>query len=230
MNTETKEQMLGELYSDWAECQRCGLCDPKHRTRQNVVFGEGNPNANVLIIGDVPGEHDDLTGHPFSNHPVFKMYMESCSATRDDVFVTNIIGCRPTEDDKPNKNRKPTKEEIAACLPRVHRLVEIVDPYIVLLLGTTALKALVKTRYGIKKIAQNEFVPQLTAVTQGVCAPVDRAAFATFHPSYLLRNWSTDEGSDAHLSWGAWRKAFQVADQFNYIYKGIEPPVRGENG
>ncbi|HSG27418.1 MAG TPA: uracil-DNA glycosylase, partial [Candidatus Krumholzibacterium sp.] len=126
MNAEQKMQLLGELFDDWTDCERCGLCSPRGRKRNNVVFGEGNPDANLMVIGEAPGDHEDVTGRPFAGRSgeIIDMYLESFNSSRDEVFITNMVGCRPTEPDKAQQNRAPSKQEIAACLPRVSRIIE----------------------------------------------------------------------------------------------------------
>jgi DNA polymerase len=227
LNAEQKMELLGQLYDNWSACTRCGLCTPKGRERGHVVFGEGNPDANLLIVGEAPGAHEDITGHPFagkSGEVVDEMLRSFCSS-RDEVFITNVVGCRPTEDENPKVNRPPTKDEVAACSERVARIIDIVDPYVVLILGKTAMTALTQEK-GLTKLAKSASVPEVTAETMGRFVPVARPAFVTFHPAYLLRNWDTSEKGDVHKAYRTWEKAFYISDAYAEIYKGITPPIR----
>lgn len=232
METTKKMELLGELFDDWSACERCGLCEPPGRRRHHVVFGEGNPNAHLVIVGDAPGEQEDITGHPFAGRTgeVIDMFLEAFNSSRDEVFLLNVVGCRPTEEEQSNQNRPPSREEIAACFPRVSRTLEIIDPYVVLVLGSTALRALSPTKGGIKSAAQDAHIPDIRVSTPGQFVPIERTGFATWHPSYLLRNWSQSDGGPVHQSFLTWEKAFRVSDTFAELYRGVTPPSRESNG
>jgi uracil-DNA glycosylase len=133
-----KERELNKLYDDWAECKRCSLCE----TRNNVVFGEGNADADIMFIGEAPGSTEDSTGRPFvgSSGELFDVVLAAADVNRCDVFITNLVGCRPPG------NRNPTKEERLACLDRVYKTLYIIDPLIVVTLGKVPLQALAKGR------------------------------------------------------------------------------------
>jgi uracil-DNA glycosylase family 4 len=218
MDADQKMARMGEVYADWRDCRRCNLC----RTRTKVVFGEGNPNAQLMIIGEAPGEHEDLSGNPFRGRAgeVVDDFLSLFNSSREEVFITNVLACRPPD------NRDPTKEEMQACLPRLYETIRLVDPYVILLLGAAALKALTDEKRGITKIAQDSTLPSIKACVPGVQVPLAWPAFATFHPSYLLRNWSTAEGGDVHRSYLCWEKAFKVSDSYAEHYRGITPPLR----
>jgi DNA polymerase len=226
---EEKQAQLIKLYDEWAECERCGLCAPENRRRHHVVFGDGNPDAALMIVGEAPGEKEDITGAPFkgASGKAVDRFLGALDSSREEVFITNVVACRPT-DETGKKNRKPDKEEIAECAPRLHQIINIVDPFVVLMLGNTPLKALTQAKGGITKYAKDITRPRLQVVTPGLQVPVTRDGFATFHPSFLLRKWEEEEGSDVHRSFLTWEKAFKVADMYAQIYRGIEPPLRGE--
>ena len=233
MNAEKKMEALKLLYEGWLHCERCGLCKPSNRTRTNVVFGEGNPDARLVVIGEAPGKFEDTSGRPFDSDgasgEVVDDFLKLLNSTRDEIFLMNIAGCRPTEENDCRENRKPTAEEVQACLPRVFETLRIIDPYVVLLLGGVALEALTG-RKKIADVAENEDLPRISVEIPGVMVPLQWPAFATFHPSYLLRNWSEVEGGVVHTSFRVWKKAFVLADTYNEIYRGKTPPRRGENG
>jgi DNA polymerase len=232
MTPEEKKEALQDLYQDWVECERCALCNPRARRRINVVFGEGNPDARVLIVGEPPGRDEDASGSPYQGRDaeVVDDFLANNASTRNDVFITSIVGCRPTDDEDPTRNRTPVKAEIAACLPRVHRIIEIIDPDVVLLLGNTALKALTKEKRNVTKLSTSPHLYNVVeVVTPGQQIPVSRAGICTFAPSYLRMKWSLEEGSDVHKAFLMWKKAFSVADMFGQIYRGVVTPDRSSD-
>jgi uracil-DNA glycosylase family 4 len=229
MNIEKKMRLLQELYDEWAECSRCPLAKPTGRHRHNIVFGEGNPDAKVLIVGEAPGEQEDITGHPFAGRSgeVLDMFLDSCCSNRDEVFIVNIVACRPTEHDDPKANRRPTKTEMKACRPRLDRIIEVVDPYVVVMLGTVAMKALTSEKTNITSVARKNPGPALDVVTQGTMVELTRPGFATFHPSYLLRiGMPLEPEGDVHKAYKTFHKAFTMADTYAELYHGITPPRR----
>lgn len=222
MEREKKYGLLEELVEEWHTCERCGLCE----TRNTVIFGEGDPDAKLMIVGEAPSESDDAEGNPFSGRSgeLLDKFLRSFGSSRDEVFITNAVGCRPSKD---GKNRPPTAKEVGACKERLHRTIEIVDPVVLLLLGGTATKALVKGVRSITSVANNPAVPRLDVITKGQCIEVTRTAFATFHPSYLLKHSQEVEGSPMHRSFETWGKAFALVDTYAEIYWGKAPPDRG---
>ncbi|MCF6175436.1 MAG: uracil-DNA glycosylase [Victivallaceae bacterium] len=156
-------QTLNQLVT---ACTRCPLCE--HRT--NVVFGDGNSNADLMFIGEGPGYHEDMQGIPFvgdAGNLLTKM-ITAMKYSRTEVYITNIVKCRP-----PN-NRNPHDDEAACCLPYLNRQLELIKPKAIVLLGAIPLKYLLN-RTGINKNRGQWFE------YQGI--PV----IATFHPAYLLR-------------------------------------------
>jgi DNA polymerase len=133
-----KLKELNKLYEDWVECQRCGLC----KTRSSMVFGEGDPEADVMFIGEAPGEKEDQSGRPFvgKSGELFDIVLGAAEVNRCDVFITNLVGCRPPG------NRNPTREERQACIERVHKAIYLVDPLVIVTLGKVPLQALAKGR------------------------------------------------------------------------------------
>ena len=231
MDIDVKLQLLAELQDEYRDCQRCGLCAPKGRQRKHVVFGDGNPNARLMIIGEAPGAEEDRTGIPF--HPgapaggLLEKFLRSFNSSREEVYITNAVMCRPTLDDDPDRNRPPTTEEIEACSARLHRMIEIIDPHVLLILGDKAMKALKAfTKKKVTQIAGDRMLPRATVRTNGASVVVERPAIVTFHPSYLLRSDSMEEGGDMHMAYLAWQKAIGIADTYNQLYYGITPPNR----
>lgn len=173
---------MSELVQHCNQCQRCEL----GQTRTHAVVGRGNLNAQIMIVGEAPGQHEDETGLPFVGRSgqLLDKILESVNlTTEEDVYIANINKCRP-----PN-NRVPTPSEMAACLPYLLEQIRLVDPKIILLTGATALKGLTGEKQGITKIRG-----QWLEWQGRLCMPI-------FHPSYLLRNPSKEKGSPKWLMW-----------------------------
>lgn len=221
MEVEAKHEAMEKLANEWESCTKCGLC----AGRRNVVFGEGAVDASLLIIGEAPGEEEDIEGLPFqgASGSLFNDLLEDFNSSRDEVFITNVVACKPKDNN--GKSRPPGKQEIDACKERLHKIIEIVDPTVLLLLGSTAVKALTSAR-SITSVANDPGIPRLDASIPGQCIAVHRDAFATFHPSYLLRNPDRTEGAPLHKAWETWKKAFAISDQYNEIYWGATIPNR----
>ena len=158
-----------KLRSETLQCTRCGLS----QTRNHVIFGEGNPNAGVFIIGEAPGRDEDLKGRPFvgKSGQLLDKILDACGFNREDhVFISNIVKCRP-----PN-NRVPSPQESETCIPWLFRQIDLVNPAIIVLLGATAFKTLAGQQHRISR----EHGQWLTVQS--------RLAMPVYHPSALLRN------------------------------------------
>jgi len=172
---ESKEadiQMPNELKELEKICKNCTLCDLS-KTRTNVVFGEGNPNAKLMFIGEGPGEMEDKTGRPFVGRAgklLTKIIENVLELTRKDVYIANIVKCRP-----PN-NRVPTIEEAQSCKPYLLKQIDIIRPEILVCLGKTAFMYLMNENMPISKVRGQIFEYK------------GRKVIPTYHPSFLLRN------------------------------------------
>jgi len=171
-----KEKLLQTLKS---ECEKCKACE-LHKTRTNVVFADGNPNtAKIILIGEAPGENEDLQGIPFIGRAgkLLNEFLEKSGISREnDLYIINTVKCRPP------KNRVPSNTEKESCRKFLLSQIEIIDPKIILLCGATALKSFSTAKIPISKIRGEIFEIEIK----------DRKykAMAIFHPSYLLRNHS----------------------------------------
>jgi uracil-DNA glycosylase family 4 len=149
-------------------CRSCGLCEG----RSQVVFGEGNPNADVLVVGEAPGAEEDRTGRPFVGRAgkLLDLLLASIGLSREAVYICNVLKCRPPG------NRNPQPEEIEACSPLLRRQVELVAPRAVLAVGTFAAQTLLGSSVPIGRLRgqAHDF--------QGV------PLVPTYHPAALLRN------------------------------------------
>jgi uracil-DNA glycosylase len=173
---------LEELATHCGICQRCAL----GATRKNAVVGRGASNAPVMIVGEGPGQNEDEQGLPFvgrSGQLLEKILASVDLTVQKEVYICNVVRCRPPE------NRVPTPEEIAACKPYLLEQIRLVDPKIILMTGATALKALTGHKGAISKV-RGEWIEW-----EGrLCMPI-------FHPAYLLRNASKEEGAPKWLMW-----------------------------
>ncbi len=166
-------------------CNVCHRCD-LGATRTHAVVGRGNPNAPIMIIGEAPGQNEDETGLPFvgkAGQLLEKILASVKLDTQQDVYICNIVKCRPPS------NRVPAPNEIAACKPYLLEQIRLVDPKIILLTGATAVKGLTGNKTGITKIRGTwiEWEGRL-------CMPI-------LHPAYLLRNPSREQGAPKWLMW-----------------------------
>ncbi len=222
MDTLDKIEMLKELSQSYEGCQMCGLCE----NSRSVVFGEGSVDAKILVIGEAPSYEDDQSGDTFSGQAgeILDSFLASFNATREDTFLTNLVACRPATDK--GKSRRVLSAELEACSERLHKIIEIVDPYILLLTGMGPIKALTKDKRSISAIAKDPFHVPVTAYTRGQCMTVKRPAIGTFSLGYLLKKTSMAEGADMHLAYQAWEKVFTLVDTYENLYNGTAIPNR----
>ncbi len=160
---------FNQLHSKVIECTQC----PLHASRTNAVFGEGDINANILIIGEGPGANEDKQGRPFVGRAgkLLDEVLGNYGLSREKgVFIANIVKCRPPG------NRVPRKTEVNTCFPYMEKQIELLNPKMILLLGLTA----VKTFLGIEEQMK---------VIRGVEKSKDgRTVMGTYHPAAILRN------------------------------------------
>ncbi|MFN7710360.1 MAG: uracil-DNA glycosylase [Holosporales bacterium] len=152
-------------------------CDLK-KTAMNTVFADGNSKAPLMFIGEAPGADEDRQGKPFVglSGQLLDRMIAAIGRDRTSVYISNVIPWRPAG------NRQPTPAEIAQCLPFIRRHIEIVQPKVIVLLGGTAVKAMLETNEGITRL-RGRFV---NYTSPGLDAPI--ATVATFHPAFLLRS------------------------------------------
>ncbi len=162
------ENDFDELRRIAHDCTKCRLAG----TRTNVVFGVGNPNADLMFIGEAPGRDEDLKGEPFVGRAgqLLTDIIKAMKLTRDDVYIANVIKCRPPE------NRNPEPDELDACRPFIRRQVELIQPKVIVTLGRFALQSLTEKAYGITSV-RGQWLEY-----NGV------KVMPTYHPAYLLRN------------------------------------------
>jgi DNA polymerase len=172
---QSKEQILLELQKQAEQCRKCRLAG----TRSKVVFGEGNPGAEVMFIGEGPGKQEDLTGRPFvgrAGELLTRIIERGMGIPRSSVYIANLVKCRPTVDMKKLRDRPPDPEEIATCTPYLMEQIRIIQPKVIVALGSPSAKFLLNTAVGITRL-------------RGTWGEWDGIpVMPTYHPSYLLRN------------------------------------------
>lgn len=164
-----------------AEVRACRQCDLGSQ-RTNAVPGEGHPKARIMFVGEAPGADEDAQGRPFIGRAgqLLEKIIIACGLKREDVFIGNILKCRPPG------NRDPRPEEIVSCLPYLQRQIESIEPEIIVALGAHAARTLLNT---------NKPIGQLRGHFQEYVAGIGRPPvklMATYHPAYLLRNYTPD--------------------------------------
>ena len=185
-------ETLPILHDHIHTCMECRLGD----TRNSFVFGSGNPNADILIIGEAPGADEDSQGLPFvgAAGKLLTKILEAINLSRDEVYIANIIKCRPPE------NRRPEKDEIAQCEPYLQKQIELIKPAFILALGLTAVNTLFKKNHQMQDIRGK------VMNYHGV------SLLATYHPAALLRNpnWKKPAWEDVQLlrsMYDEWKKS-----------------------
>jgi uracil-DNA glycosylase family 4 len=141
---EERRERLVEVYREASVCELCPLSE----TRTNVVFGSGNSNADLMFVGEAPGAEEDRQGLPFVGRAgsLLAELLEGIGMTREDVWITNVLRCRPPG------NRDPQPIEIESCQPYTYRQVELIEPRVIATLGNFATKLLTGSRTGITKV------------------------------------------------------------------------------
>ena len=173
---------LKNLNKACIKCTSCGLSE----TRNNVVVGKGNEEAHIVIIGEGPGEQEDIMGLPFVGRAGKMLDTALASVDIDplkDCYITNIVKCRP-----PN-NRKPNPLEVEACMPWLTEQINLLRPKIIVLAGSTAVQSFLGIKEPISKI-RGQWIEKNNIKYMPI-----------FHPSYLLRNPSKEKGKPKWLTW-----------------------------
>ena len=159
---------LPRILSDIGECTRCKL----HRGRTKLVFGDGNPKADLVFVGEGPGRDEDAQGLPFVGRAgkLLTQMIEAMGLQRQDVYICNVVKCRPPE------NRTPERDEVETCSPFLLRQLDAISPKVIVCLGSVAAQTLLETNRGISHFRGQWLEFRGTKL------------MATYHPAYLLRN------------------------------------------
>ena len=241
-----KGTALEQLYNQWSNCQRCAL--KEHR--KHVVFGCGNPESQVMIVGEAPGENEDRIGIPFIGDAgnLLDQYLSDISVRLEVKAKCELVkSSRGKEEARvhqwdlhnllmdeffftnvvachPPENRDPTQTEVKACLPRLQEAIYLVDPLVLVAVGRIALEALLGRKMSITHVRGQMFDIQLP----GRLAPVKYAMIATLHTSYLMRrgNFNDEnlERSEAWQTYQDWIRVLHLVDQYNEAHFGTPRP------
>ncbi len=173
----SKAELLEKLRRKIGNCHRCRLGN----TRTKLVFGEGNPDAKIVFVGEGPGRDEDIQGRPFVGAAggLLENMIKAMGLSRKDVYIGNIIKCRPPG------NRNPADDEIKACFPFLEEQLSIISPKVICALGKFAAQTLLNTKVPISRLRGkvNTYMPSI-ASGEKLSIPV----VSTYHPAYLLRN------------------------------------------
>jgi DNA polymerase len=166
---------LDEIRSEIGDCTRCKL----HEARTHIVFGVGKARAPMMFVGEGPGADEDAQGEPFVGRAGKKLdqMIASIGLRREDVYIANIVKCRPP------RNREPERDEVATCAPFLYAQIEAIRPRVIVTLGAPAARTLLNTKIGITRLRGNWHA------FRGI--PV----MPTFHPAYLLRAYTHENRS-----------------------------------
>jgi DNA polymerase len=185
-----REQRIANAAAVVERCRKCAIGS----IRQNSVYGEGDPCAAVMVVGEGPGETEDKLGRPFvgrAGQLLDKMLL-AIDLPREDVYICNTVKCRPTLDDGVRlRNRAPDPDEMANCRPYLDEQIEIVGPRIILCLGAPAAKSFLGPKFSITKQRGQWFE-----------GPSGIPLIATFHPAYILRLTGGEVEATKRLVWG----------------------------
>ncbi|HEX8861089.1 MAG TPA: uracil-DNA glycosylase [Actinomycetes bacterium] len=179
---------LERVAAEASTCTRCRL----HQSRTQVVFGQGNPTADLMFVGEGPGYHEDRQGQPFvgPSGQLLNRLLGEIGLVREDVYVTNVVRCRPPG------NRDPQPDEIEACSPWMKATLRLVDPKVVVTLGNFASKTLIGTTTGITRLRGRTYEFE------------GRVLLPTFHPSAALR--ADTSGRTENRTLNGMREDFQA--------------------
>ena len=164
----TGAEALERLRAELGDCTRCKL----HSSRTNLVYGVGNPDADLMFVGEAPGRDEDIQGFPFVGRAgqLLTKIIEAIDLRRDDVYIANVIKCRP-----PN-NRNPEPDEVATCEPFLFGQIDAIRPKVIVALGAFAIRTLLQSDAPISRLRGREFDYRGAKLVP------------TFHPAYLLRS------------------------------------------
>lgn len=182
-------ELLEQLRKEIGDCRKCGL----HQGRNNLVFGEGNPETVLMLVGEGPGGKEDLEGRPFvgTAGQLLTRILDAAGIRRENIYIANVVKCRPPG------NRMPAAEEVNACREYLQRQISIIDPRIIVCLGSLATRTLVNPQARITRI-------------RGQWSEQDgRLIMPTFHPAALLR--------DASKKRPVWEDFQQVRNRYEEI-------------
>ena len=235
-----KERAVLSLFSQWVDCAKCDLgklrrdkhIDTKGQAG-NMVFGDGNVNADIVLIGIGPGENEDIQGCPYvgESGQVLDEYLDQLALRRNELFIINIVACRPFSKSvdfknkrKKEENRDPTLLEREACRPLWQEALYIVDPLLIIAMG----KPTVMEVTGKRSITMREVQGTvMTCQVPGRAIPTTYPVIPMYHPAFLSRSGDIFKGGPWHQALMSWKRAIYILDQLKNLYYGTPMPNRG---
>ena len=180
LNSEAKQTVFSALRERALACVKCPHLAS---SRKNVVFGVGSIDAQLMFVGEAPGADEDEQGEPFVGKAgqLLTKIIQATGLSRADVYIANILKCRPDTPGQSAGNRKPTPEEMATCIPYLHEQIDLIRPKVIVALGATAVEGLLGKTVGITKLRGH------WQTYRGM------PLMPTYHPAYLLRNQAMSE-------------------------------------
>jgi DNA polymerase len=191
----------------------CVKCEHLASSRKNVVFGVGNIDAQLVFVGEAPGADEDAQGEPFVGRAgeLLTKIIQAMGLQRSDVYIGNILKCRPDTPGQSSGNRKPTPDEMTTCIPYLHEQIDLIQPRVLVALGATAIEGLLGKTQGIMKLRGHWQTYRGTPL------------MPTFHPAYLLRNQAMSEKRKVWEDMLAVMEKLEMSisdKQRNYFLKG----------
>jgi len=180
---EENPNLLNAVREEIGDCHRCRLSEQ----RKNIVFGVGNPQARLMFVGEAPGRDEDVQGEPFVGRAgqLLTKIIEAMKLKRSDVYIANVVKCRPPE------NRNPANDEIATCEPYLLKQVEIIRPEVIVCLGNFAVQTLLQTEAKISSLRGHFHAWPSALVKESFETALPEGSvlvMPTYHPAFLLRN------------------------------------------
>jgi len=206
-----RERRLSNAAAAVERCRRCAIGS----SRRNSVYGEGDPCAALMVVGEGPGEREDQLGRPFVGRAgeLLDRMLGAIGLPREDVYICNTVKCRPTYSDGIRlRNRAPEPDEMANCRPYLDEQIEIIRPRIILALGAPAAKSFLGPRFSITR-ERGQWYP----------GPAEIPLMVSFHPAYILRQTGGELNAVKRLVWADLKAVRDRLDE--PPPKPAEPPV-----
>lgn len=179
LTAQQKAEAMRALEEETSSCMQCGLGS----SRTNLVFGEGDPAARCVFVGEGPGQEEDRTGRPFVGRAgqLLTKMIQAMGLRRSDVYICNMVKCRPPG------NRNPEPQEVQSCWSYLVRQLQIIQPAVIVTMGNPATKGLLDTNVGITRLRGTwQKLPAIGEGLEGI------AVMPTFHPAYVLRRYDAE--------------------------------------
>lgn len=221
----TADERLEDIYSKWYNCTGCSL----HKGRKEIVFGVGNPEADIVVIGTAPGKDEDEEGIPFVGESGFVQdeLLREVGLSKDDIYCVNLVACRPymrikdfKTDQMRDEQRDPNRIEIATCRSLWEEIVYMVNPHLIVAYGNVVCGSVLTARG--PKITQIQGELMETTIP-GKLGPVRYPVMPMFQPAYLARNKDRSRGSYMTKAVQSWQRAVLFVDAINVMFYGTEP-------